>query len=85
MTSPAQPRTYRRSECAVFFRSRDQHGDLSNMTFGFPLSVNGVTFEGPEGLYQALKFPNLPDNARASRPSAPATSGNGKPGKTGNR
>ena len=41
-------------------RSRDPYGDLSNMTFGYPLKVNDITFQGPEGLYQALKFPNDP-------------------------
>ena len=41
-------------------RSRDRFGDLSNMTFGFNLEVNGVHFQGPEGLYQALKFPEEP-------------------------
>ena len=48
--------TYTNQHCAPFQRSRDKHGDLSNMTFGFPLRVNGMTFQGPEGLYQALKF-----------------------------
>ena len=47
-------------ECAVFFRSRERHGDLSNMTGGFSLKVNGMDFQGPEGLYQALKFPEHP-------------------------
>jgi ribA/ribD-fused uncharacterized protein len=49
-------RTYTNGQCAQFMRSRDQHGDLSNMTFGFPLEVNRIRFQGPEGLYQALKF-----------------------------
>ncbi len=42
-------------------KSREQHGDLSNMTFGYPLHVNSMTFQGPEGLYQALKFPGSPE------------------------
>ena len=54
--------TYRRNECAAFMRSRDRHGDLSNMTSGFPLIVNTVRFQGPEGLYQALKFPHRPEH-----------------------
>ena len=48
------------SNCAVFFRSRDRFGNLSNMTRGFPLVVNDTDFQGPEGLYQALKFPDNP-------------------------
>ena len=50
--------SYKSGEIAHFIRSRDQHGKLSNMTFGFPLKVNGLCFQGPEGLYQALKFPH---------------------------
>ena len=59
-----KPRTYNPGHCAVFFRSRELHGQLSNMTFGFSLAVNAVPFQGPEGLYQALKFPHDPDFQR---------------------
>ena len=31
------------------------------MTGGFPLAANALPFQGPEGLYQALKFPHDPD------------------------
>ena len=55
------PRSHIPADCAVFFRSRERHGQLSNMTHGFPLAVNAVSFQGPEGLYQALKFPHDPD------------------------
>ena len=48
---------YEAGNCAAFMRSRDQHGDLSNMTGGFHLTVNGLEFQGSEGLYQALKYP----------------------------
>ena len=54
------PRSHIPADCAVFFRSRKRHGQLSNMTHGFPLAVNAVSFQGPEGLYQALKFPHDP-------------------------
>ena len=64
--------TYIRKECAVFMRSRDQFGDLSNMTFGYPLVVNGITFQSPEGLYQALKFP---DDIKHQKLIASCTSG----------
>ena len=56
---------WRKAECAHFMRSRDRYGRLSNMTFGFSLEVNGLRFQGPEGLYQALKFPH--DPARQAR------------------
>ena len=58
-------RTWQSAKCAAFMRSRESHGDLSNMTFGFPLQLNGLTFQGPEGLYQALKFPSRPDAQQA--------------------
>ena len=58
------PRSHIPADCAVFFRSRERHGQLSNMTHAFPLTVNAVTFQGPEGLYQALKFPHDPDFQR---------------------
>lgn len=51
------PRSYPRESAAAFRRSRERYGQLSNMTFGYPLTVNGLTFQGPEGLYQALKYP----------------------------
>ena len=56
---------YETARSAAFMRSRDQYGDLSNMTFGFPLTVNGTEFQGPEGLYQALKFPHSPETQTA--------------------
>ena len=57
MLATSDIKTYRKEDCAHFMRSRDRYGKLSNMTFGFPLEVNGLRFQGPEGLYQALKFP----------------------------
>ena len=51
--------TYHRP-VAAFFRSKDRYGQLSNMTSGYPLRVNEITFQGPEGLYQSLKYPTNP-------------------------
>ena len=50
--------SYNESECAAFMRSRERYGDLSNMTHGFPIEVNGMSFQSSEGLYQAMKFPH---------------------------
>ena len=58
MNVDLSPKTWRKQDCAFFMRSRDAHGQLSNMTFGYPLRVNGLELQGPEGLYQALKFPH---------------------------
>ena len=56
---------YDQKDCpAVFRRSRDQWGELSNMTGGFPIRVNGVRFQSSEGLYQAMKFPHSPARQR---------------------
>ena len=53
-----QTQTYPADTSACFMRSRERYGDLSNMTFGFGLEVNGIRFQSSEGLYQALKFPS---------------------------
>ena len=44
-----QTETYQADSVAAFMRSRDRYGDLSNMTFGFPLAVNGAGFQGRRG------------------------------------
>lgn len=56
--------TWPSAGCAAFMRSRERHGELSNMTFGFPLQLNGLTLQSSEGLYQALKFPSHPEVQR---------------------
>ena len=50
--------TYQPQDCAAFMKSRDRYGELSNMTFGFPLTAKGIAFQSSEGLYQAFKFPH---------------------------
>ena len=57
-------RTYRRSESAVFLKTKEQYGGLSNMAGGFPLVVNGVAIRTSEALYQACRFPHLPEVQR---------------------
>lgn len=59
-----KPKDWPESQSATFMRTRDRHGDLSNMTHGFPITLNGVAVQGPEGLYQALKFPDHPEIQR---------------------
>lgn len=63
-TSNNQLRKYFRSESAVFLKTREKHGGLSNMAGGFPLVVNGVDIRTSEALYQACRFPHLPDLQR---------------------
>ena len=57
-------RTYNRSESAVFLKTRERYGGLSNMAGGFPLVVNHVKIRSSEALYQACRFPHLSDLQR---------------------
>ena len=55
-----QIRTYHRSSAAVFLKTREKYGGLSNMAGGFPLVVNDVPIRTSEALYQACRFPHMP-------------------------
>lgn len=59
--SPYQPRVYRYSEVCCFRKTKELHGGLSNMAAGFPIRVNGIPILTSEALYQACRFPHLPD------------------------
>lgn len=59
-----QVRTYRRADCVVVYKTKDDFGGLSNMASGFPLQVNGVRILTTEALYQACRFPLLPEVQR---------------------
>lgn len=54
-------RTYVRAESVVFYKTKDDFGGLSNMAAGYPLQINGVRILTSEALYQACRFPHLPD------------------------
>ncbi len=53
--------TYRRTACATFRKTREEFGGYSNFAGGFPLEVNGVAIRTSEALYQACRFPHLPE------------------------
>src|SRR5207302_1470417 len=53
-------RTYLRSDCAVFRRTHEQFGGLSNMAAGFGITINGARIRTSEALYQACRFPHRP-------------------------
>ncbi|MNF97288.1 Swarming motility protein YbiA [compost metagenome] len=57
-------REYERSESVVFLKTNEEFGGLSNMAGGFPLFVNGQKILTSEALYQACRFPHLPDVQR---------------------
>jgi len=56
-----QIRVYKRQEVITFRKTKEQFGGLSNMAGGYPLNVNGVEILTSEALYQACRFPHLPN------------------------
>ncbi|MFC1811915.1 NADAR domain-containing protein [Thermodesulfobacteriota bacterium] len=54
-------RTYQRITSAVFRKTKEKYGGLSNMAGGFPLSINDIKIRTSEALYQACRFPHLQD------------------------
>lgn len=57
-------RTYDRSNSVVFLKTKEAFGGLSNMAGGYPLKVNGIQIRTSEALYQACRFPHLPELQR---------------------
>lgn len=57
-------RTYVRSEVVVVYKTKESFGGLSNMASGYPLHINGVRILTSEALYQACRFPHIPDVQR---------------------
>lgn len=56
-----QTRVYDRETSVVFLKTKERFGGLSNMAAGFPLRVNGVRVKTSEALYQACRFPHMPE------------------------
>ncbi|MBV5327015.1 MAG: NADAR family protein [Chlorobium sp.] len=56
-----QTRTYYRTDCIVFKKTKETFGGLSNMAGGFPIKINDISILTAEALYQACRFPRLPD------------------------
>jgi type I restriction enzyme S subunit len=61
MSQSRQDRSYNPTTSAVFLKTRERFGGLSNMAAGFPLVVNGVSIRTSEALYQACRFPRMPE------------------------
>lgn len=59
-----QTRQYRRNEVIAFRKTGETFGGLSNMAPGFPISLLGHRIRTAEALYQACRFPHLPDVQR---------------------
>jgi len=64
MSASVSYRVYDPSACVSFCKTREAFGGLSNMAAGFPLSVNGLHILTSEALYQACRFPTLPEIQR---------------------
>lgn len=64
MGTAMEARTYNRRESVVFCKTKEEFGGLSNMAPGFLLYVNDVNILTSEALYQACRFPALPDIQR---------------------
>ena len=54
-------REYDYFKSAVFLKTNEEFGAFSNMAGGFSLHVNGVKIRTSEALYQACRFPHLPE------------------------
>jgi len=59
-----ETRTYNRRECITFRKTAERFGGLSNMAGSYLLNVNGVRILTSEALYQACRFPHLPEVQR---------------------
>ena len=63
-SSSNSERTYNPADVVVFHKTREEWGALSNMAAGFLLVVAGEEWLTAEALYQACRFPRLPDVQR---------------------
>jgi ribA/ribD-fused uncharacterized protein len=57
-------RTYVRDESVIVYKTKEAFGGLSNMASGYPLQINGVRILTTEALYQACRFPHMPEVQR---------------------
>ena len=67
-------RQYDIRQVAAFKRTKEKWGELSNMAGGFPVVVNGIQIKSVEALYQACRFPDMPEvQERILQQSSPMT------------
>ena len=60
MAGLLEPKVYHRQWCAVFYKTSEVYGGLSNMAGGYPLLVDGLAIPTTEALYQACRYPHHP-------------------------
>lgn len=54
-------RVYHYSDVCAFRKTKAEYGGLSNMASGYPLQINNNLILSSEALYQACRFPHMPD------------------------
>ncbi|PTS72258.1 DUF1768 domain-containing protein [Sphingomonas sp. HMWF008] len=59
--SETQIRTYQTKDVVRFRKTAEEFGGLSNMAPGFPVVVLGYRVRTSEALYQACRFPHMPE------------------------
>ena len=60
----ADRRIYLVEEIISFRKTAEEFGGLSNMAPGFPIWIAGVSLRTSEALYQACRFPHMPEVQR---------------------
>lgn len=61
MNPKEETRIYKFNECISFRKTSEKYGGLSNMASGYPIVINGIYIKSSEALYQAMRFPHLPE------------------------
>lgn len=61
MPKPVEYRTYQPDSVVAFRKTNERFGGLSNMAPGFPLQINDQFVRTSEALYQACRYPHLPE------------------------
>lgn len=54
-------RSYDRAGCVIFRKTNEEFGGLSNMAGGYPLHIGQVRIRSAEALYQACRYPHMPE------------------------
>lgn len=60
MSKAIEVRTYQSSKAALFRKTSEKYGGLSNMAPGYALRVNDSFVRTSEALYQVCRYPHLP-------------------------
>ncbi len=61
MNPESNLRIYDAETSAVFRKTDGAFGGLSNMASGYPIRLNGIYIRTSEALYQACRFPHMPE------------------------